>query len=117
MKNMMLKTVSVFGLTAAMAMPAAAMTCGEFDALSADEKMAAMYDMGGREAARQASRGNDPDMGGDDQVIVENNDDTEGGREGARERMKGADVMVKIREMCEGNPDMDMDDVMSSKER
>jgi len=116
MKNLMLKTVSVFGLTAAMSMPAAAMTCGEFDALSTDEQLATMYDMGGREGARHERMGNESNMGGDDEVIVENDDDTEGGREGARERRMGADVIVKMREMCEGNPDADLDEIMNSKE-
>jgi len=117
MKNLMLKTVSVFGLTAAMSMPAAAMTCGEFDALSTDEQLATMYDMGGREGARHERMGNESNMGGDDQVIVENDDDTEGGREGARERRMGADVIVKMREMCEGNPEAEMDEFLNAKDK
>lgn len=111
MKNFMLKTVSVAGLTAAMSLPAAAMTCKEFNALDAEGQLAAMYDMGGREAARMKARGNDEAMEaeGHGDVSVENNDNTEGGKEGRDEMARGADVVVTIMEGCGESENHDTD--------
>ncbi|QYX56656.1 hypothetical protein K1T73_16725 [Roseovarius sp. SCSIO 43702] len=118
MKNFMLKTVSVAGLTAAMAMPAAAMTCAEFDAMSPDEQLGVMYDMGGRMAARDMARGDDADMGGDDAATVdtESADNVAGGEEERAQMARGSDVVVKMREMCEADPEANLDDIMNSKE-
>ncbi|MEQ9257720.1 MAG: hypothetical protein RIG84_01340 [Roseovarius sp.] len=90
-----------------MGLPANAMNCEEFTALSEDGQQG--YIMGldaGRAEARQMARSDAPDDAGEG-VSVKTDDGTDGGREEAREEANSApDMYVQVVEDCTASPGM-----------
>ncbi|WP_422026843.1 hypothetical protein [Roseovarius sp.] len=107
-------TVTRAGAAATIALlvglPANAMTCEEFTAMSEDGQRGWVMGIdAGRMEAREMARS---DMGADasaEGVSVKQDDSADGGREEAREEATGApDVYVQVVEACSGSPAMDV---------
>lgn len=105
------KTVTKAGAAATVALmvglPASAMTCEEFTAMSADNQQG--YIMGldaGRTEAREMARGDAPDTEGEG-VSVKQDDELDSGREDAREEATSEpDMYVQVVEDCTASPGM-----------
>lgn len=86
-------------------LPANAMTCEEFSAMSADSQQG--YIMGlvaGRAEARAMMRGDDPDSSAEG-VSVKQDDELDSGREDAREEATSEpDMYVQVVEDCKAMP-------------
>ena len=106
-------TVTKSGAAAAVALlvglPANAMTCEEFVAMSSENQQG--YIMGldaGRMEAREMARGDMTDSSAEG-VSTKQDDSTDGGREEARETATGApDMYVQVVEDCQASPDMNV---------
>ncbi|MEQ8899412.1 MAG: hypothetical protein RID23_20225 [Roseovarius sp.] len=106
-------TVTKAGAAATVALmiglPANAMTCEEFTAMSADSQQG--YVMGldaGRMEAREMARGDMTDSSAEG-VSTKQDESTNGGREQARDEATGApDVYVQVVEDCTGSPGMNV---------
>lgn len=114
-KTKILNTFAVLGVTTALAAPATAMTCVEFVDMSDEDRMKAVeeMDMGGRLAARQEARGDDPDASGDAVTVDSDDSATDGGRENARDFARGEDVVAQIIDDCARSSEMDLDSLIS----
>lgn len=106
-------TITKAGAAATVALlvglPANAMTCEEFSAMSADSQQG--YIMGidaGRTEAREMARGDAPDSTAEG-VSTKQDESTDGGREEAREDANSApDMYVQVVEDCKGSPGMNV---------
>ncbi len=114
--SIFLKTTSILGLVVAMAQPAMAMTCAEYNDMDEAAQMDAVTSMGGREKLREHARG--ADEGEQTQTTSATKEigdpgDDNGGRAAARAAATGSDeeLMVVFKEECENNPDMMFDDM------
>lgn len=111
-----LKTAATASAAATVALlvglPAQAMTCEEFTAMSEDSQKG--YIMGldaGRLEARQMARGDAPDDAGEG-VSVKEDDSMDGGREEARESARGEpDMYIQVVEDCTASPGMAVTEV------
>lgn len=116
---------AILGTTALMSTGALAMshsdaTCGDFNAMSADDQMAMAMEMqgpeGGREEAREDAIETDGDAANDAVSTSGDAIDTDGGREEAREEMRGDDMVTAMTEHCKGGDDLMIKDMRHPSE-
>lgn len=117
----LLKSTSVLGLVFALAQPASAMTCVEYNQLDAGAQKEAFETMGGRENLREEAVG--ADEGEKAEELSETNelgdpDAQNGGRAAARAAATGSDeeLMVVLKEECSTYPDMSFDAMFKESE-
>ncbi|MEQ8293216.1 MAG: hypothetical protein RIA08_13515 [Roseovarius sp.] len=109
-------TITKAGAAATVALlvglPANAMTCEEFTAMSEDSQRGWIMGLdAGRMEAREMARGDMADASAEG-VSTKQDDSTDGGREEAREDARGApDVYVQVVEDCQGSPGMNVTEV------
>ncbi|KRS19109.1 hypothetical protein [Roseovarius indicus] len=105
--NAITKTGAAATVALLVGLPANAMTCEEFTAMSAENQQG--YIMGldaGRTEAREMARGDAPDSQGEG-VSVKEDESTDGGREEARDEANSApDMYVQVVEDCTASPGM-----------
>ena len=115
-------TVAKAGAAATIALmvglPANAMTCEEFTAMSEDSQRGWVMGIdAGRMEAREMARG---DTGADadpEGVSVKEDESTDGGREEARDEATGApDVYVQVVEACSGSREMNVTEAYPNME-
>ncbi|MFX0544756.1 hypothetical protein ACEWPL_004340 [Roseovarius sp. S1116L3] len=91
------------------------MTCGEYNAMSADDQLSARSEMG-REGARDAATGEDSTEAGvaTEQANDDGTQNDDAGREGARDEAMGDDeaYAASIVEHCKGGDDLMVKDAM-----
>lgn len=110
--NMITKAGAAASVAMLVGLPANAMTCEEFSAMSEDGQQG--YIMGldsGRAEARGVAEAETPDSSGE-AVSTKEGNDNDGGREAARDEATGApDAYVQVVEDCGASPGMNVTDV------
>jgi len=112
--NSFAKAGAAGGLVMALAAPASAMTCEEFNAMGPDMQRGILMGLeAGRHEAREMARGNVAEDAGEG-VIVSEDDDMEGGREEHRERARAVDdaMFKQVVDDCKNSPDLDVTGVL-----